>query len=139
MRQLFFWTATSYAVFLWIVTLSWVVVPSMILAVWNLPADDAGFSIGLRVGGLTFGWGLALFLARRQPPSPARRAISYGSAAANLAAALGGVYSFWTGLAGVGILLPVVIEVATAIAFLLAERAPRNPITGATQEDAASY
>ena len=43
---------------------------------------------------------------------------------ANLAAAASGAYSLAQGLVGAGILLPVTIEVAAALAFVVAERLP---------------
>jgi len=126
MRIHFRWVATIFAVFLWVVALNWMLFPALLLDMWDLPNDPAEQTLGLRVAGLVLGWGVALFLARRQPPSPARRAISYGSASANAAAAAGGVYSVMAGLAGTGVLLPVVIEVVAAAAFILAERAHQD-------------
>jgi hypothetical protein len=125
MRIRFFWVATLWAVWLWLVAITWVVNPSLPLALWEMPMDEAAISLGLRVAALCVGWGLILFMARREPPSGARRAISYGSAAGNVAAAAGGIYSLATGLASAWILQAVVLELITAAAFVLAERAPR--------------
>jgi 4-amino-4-deoxy-L-arabinose transferase-like glycosyltransferase len=125
MRIRFFWVATLWAVWLWLVAITWVVNPSLPLALWEMPMDDAAISLGLRVAALCVGWGLILFMARREPPSGARRAISYGSAAGNVAAAVGGIYSLASGLASAWILQAVVLELITAAAFVLAERAPR--------------
>jgi hypothetical protein len=101
-----------------------------------MPMDEAAISLGLRVAALCVGWGLILFMARREPPSGARRAISYGSAAGNVAAAAGGIYSLATGLASAWILQAVVLELIAAAAFVLAERAPRA--VEATQASAAA-
>ena len=125
MRIRFFLVATPWAVWLWMVAITWVFFPTIPLGLWEMPIDDAGISLGLRVAALCFGWGLILFLARREPPSGARRAISYGSAAGNVAAAAGGVYSLATGLANAWILQAVVVELVAAAGFVLAERAPR--------------
>ena len=124
MRVRFSLVATAFAVWLWIVVACWVFVPSLVLQVWGLPVDDAGTSLGLGVAGLCLGWAVILFLARREPPSPARRAISFGSAAGNVAAVAGGISSLATGIAGVWILMPVVIELLVATAFIIAERVP---------------
>lgn len=124
MRVRFSWVAAAFAVWLWIVVAWWVFLPSVVLQIWALPVDDAGISLGLRVAALCLGWGVILFLARREPPSPARRAISFGSAAGNVAAAAGGIWSLATGIAGVWILFPVVVELLVATAFILAERTP---------------
>lgn len=118
----FFWVSTIFALFLWSVTLGWIFFPELVLGMWALPTTSVAVSLGLRVAGLVLGWGVALFLARRQQASPVRRAISYGSATAGLAAAASGVYSLVLGVVGVGILIPVTIEVAAAAAFILAER-----------------
>jgi hypothetical protein len=136
MRIRFFWVATLWAVWLWLVAITWVVNPSLPLALWEMPMDDAAISLGLRVAALCVGWGLILFMARREPPSGARRAISYGSAAGNVAAAAGGIYSLATGLASAWILQAVVLELIAAAAFVLAERAPRA--VEATQASAAA-
>ncbi len=116
MRVPFFWVSTIFAVFLWSVTAGWVFLPELVLGMWALPTTAAAVSLGLRVAGLVLGWGVALFLARRQPASPVRRAISYGSATAGFATAASGVYSLALGLVGIGILLPVAIEVTAAVA-----------------------
>lgn len=126
MRVSFFWVATIWAVWLWIVAINWTFFPTIPLGLWEMPVDDAGLSLGLRVAALCFGWGVILFLARRSAPSPARRAISFGSAAGNVAAAAIGVYSLATGLASAWILQAVVLELLAAAGFLLAERVPRE-------------
>ena len=136
MRIRFFWVATLWAVWLWLVAITWVVNPSLPLGLWEMPMDDAGISLGLRVAALCTGWGLILVLARREPPSGARRAISYGSAAGNVAAAAAGIYSLALGLASAWILQAVVLELITAAAFVLAERAPSAVST--TQAKAAA-
>ena len=125
MRIRFFWVATLWAVWEWLVAITWVVNPSLPLGLWEMPMDDAGLSLGLRVAALCLGSGLILFLARREPPSGARRAISYGSAAGLVAAAAGGIYSLASGLASAWILQAVMLELIAAAAFVLAERAPR--------------
>jgi hypothetical protein len=127
MQVRFSWVATAFAVWLWIVVACWALVPSLVLQVWALPVDDAGISLGLRVAALCLGWSVILFLARNEPPSRARRAISFGSTAGNIAAAAGGIWSLATGIAGVWILFPVVVELLVATAFILAERVPLAP------------
>jgi hypothetical protein len=52
MRIRFFWVATLWAVWLWLVAITWVVNPSLPLALWEMPMDDAAISLGLRVAAL---------------------------------------------------------------------------------------
>ena len=125
MRVTFFWVAILWAVWLWMVAITWVFFPAIPIGLWEMPIDEAGISLGLRVAALCSGWGLILFLARRESPSGARRAISYGSAAGNVAAAAGGIFSLATGLAGAWIMQAIILELAAAAGFVLAERAPR--------------
>ena len=136
MRIKFSWVATLWAVWLCMVAVTWVFFPAIPLELWEMPMDVAGISLGVRVAALCFGWGLILFLARREPPSGARRAISYGSAAGNVAAASGGIYSLAAGLAGVWILQAVLLELLAAAAFILAER-NRGGVGGTAQTHAA--
>ena len=49
---------------------------------------------------------------------------------ANVAAAVGGIYSLAIGLVGVGILLPVGLELLAVSAFILVERQAQEPAAG---------
>lgn len=125
MHVRFVWVATFFAVFFWAVTASWVFLPSELMAFSGLPADDgAGLANGLRIGGMLLGWGVMLFLARREPPSRARNAIAIGSAVGLYGFLLVGLYLLIAGIVGPGMLTSMAVELLGGTAFLLTLREP---------------
>jgi len=114
--------ALVLAVFCGVLAAGWLAAPRLLLATWDLPLDPAARVMALRTAALYLGLGVILFLARGQPPSPARRALAVGSAVVCAALAIAAVGSLAAGLAGPGVLIPVVVEVVAAAAFILTLR-----------------
>src|SRR2546430_6101825 len=100
--------------------------PAVILADWGVGFDESIGIVCRRSAALYAGVGLMLFLARKAEFSPARSAMVSGFVFICVVLAGLGVFELASGHVNSGILLPVLIEVALAIAYLLVERAERS-------------
>ncbi|GAA1761666.1 hypothetical protein [Agromyces humatus] len=135
MSRRYFWVATILAVYCWLIPVAWLVAPSVPLTSWGLEIEPVAAWFGFRAGVGTAGFGIALFLVRREPPSRGRLAVSVAFIAAWLTYAAVGVYSVITDAAGVGLLATVGVEIVVAAALAWAEfgtrrRAKRNAPRG---------
>ncbi|MGR0319647.1 hypothetical protein [Agromyces sp. ZXT2-3] len=131
MSRAYYWVATILAVYCWLIPLAWLVAPSVPLTSWGLEIEPVAAWFGLRASVGTAGFGIALFLVRREPPSRGRLAVSVAFIATWLTWAAYGVYSVITGAAGVGLLATVGVEIVAAAVLAWAEfgtrrRAERN-------------
>ncbi len=126
MSRAYFWVATILAVYCWLIPLAWLVAPSVPLTSWGLEVEPVAAWFGLRASIGTAGFGVALFMVRREPPSRGRLAVSVAYIAAWLTWAAYGVYSVITGAAGVGLLATVGIEIVTAAVLAWAEFGTRR-------------
>ena len=126
MKRFYFWVATVLAVYSWAIAAAWLFVPSVPVWGWGLVGGAEVVSMGQRVGILVAGLGLSLFLVRREPPSRARRAVTIGFLVAWFGAAVVSAVAFATGVAGIGMLATVFIEVVAAGILAFAEFGSRS-------------
>jgi hypothetical protein len=104
---------------------------NLVVARWQIEPTDAVLVLGRRIGALYIGLGVMYFIARSAPVSPARTALSAGTAVALSILALLGVYEFTSGRVGPGIFVSAGIELLIALAYisvLVSER--KTPIQG---------
>ena len=121
-RPLFFWLSWFYAVFFAALAVQWVLLPQLPIGLMGLHDDEGTRAVGVRLAGLMVAWAVTLFLARDLPPSPGRRAISYGMVALGASTALGGLMGLMTGTHGPGVLVALAVETLMAVGFLVADR-----------------
>ncbi len=121
MSRAYFWVATILAVYCWLITVAWLVAPSVPLTSWGMEFEPESVAFGLRGGVATAAFGVALFLVRREPPSRGRLAVSVAFIGAWLCYAAVGVYMVITDVSGVGMLATVGVEIAAAAALAWAE------------------
>lgn len=100
--------------------LGWLFAPDAVLSSWGVGFSYSAGMVGRRGGALFAGLGVMFFIARNAEPSPARAAMVAGFMTACLGLAVLGLLEFATGHAGVGILPPVVAEIALIAAFWFA-------------------
>lgn len=93
--------------------------PGMLWALFGIDGGAAGDFAFRRAGLLFFMLGLVLFALRDLGPGTARRGVAGGMALGMAAMALLGLWEFARGMAGPGLLVPVVTESAFAAAFAL--------------------
>ena len=91
---------------------------ALIVGRWQLDPTSGVLMLGRRLGALYLGLSVIFFLARSSGPSPARVALSSGTAVACILLALTGLHAFATGLVGSGMLISVAVELLLAVAFL---------------------
>ncbi|HEX7987965.1 MAG TPA: hypothetical protein VF616_30940 [Duganella sp.] len=101
----------------------WLLAPQLPLSDWGLALTPSAALLGRRSAALYAGVALMFFLARNAEPSTARTALSNGMVAIGLMLAALGVFDFATGHVTPHILVPVVLEVGIALAFLSVGRA----------------
>lgn len=126
MSRAYFWVATILAVYCWLIPVAWLVAPSVPLSSWGVEIEPVTAMFGLRASVGTAGFGVALFLVRREPPSRGRLAVSVAFIFSWLTWAAVGVYSVIAGTAGAGILATVGIEIVAAAALAWAEFGTRR-------------
>jgi len=104
--------------------LIWLVVPQLLLWVWQIDASHSALLMARRGGALFLGLGVILWRTRHADPSPARSATAYGlSVSCGILATLG-ASEFMTGHAGPGIWLAVAVEYTLAACFWAVRQAP---------------
>jgi peptidoglycan/LPS O-acetylase OafA/YrhL len=117
----YFWVASILAVYCWLITVAWLVAPSVPLTSWGMEIEPDSAAFGLRGGVATAAFGVALFLVRREPRSRGRLAVSVAFIGAWLFYAAVGVYMVITDVSGVGMLATVGVEITAAAALAWAE------------------
>jgi nitrate reductase gamma subunit len=97
----------------------WLFFPAAMLALWGVEqhANAVTIYMGQRYGGLFFGYTVILWLARRSPPSPTRRAILAAGFAATAVLAVISLFGVLTGTVGPAAWTAVVVEALLAVAF----------------------
>ena len=109
---------------------TWILAPSILLAVWEVEFSYSAGLVGRRGAALFAGIGVMFFCARNAEPSSARSALISGFIVGCVALAALGTFELATGHAGLGILSAVLVEVVLALAFLYIartqERAPNS-------------
>lgn len=115
--------AIIYASICFALALIWMFSPQVLLAVWGVEYNKAAALVGRRSAALFLATGVMLFGARNAAPSVARSAIVYGFATGCLALAALGLFEFFMGHAGLGIMPVTVVEFIMAGAFVWVNRA----------------
>lgn len=100
--------------------LIWLLIPKLLLSLWGVKFAEPAGLVSRRAAPIFAGMGLMLFKLRHVGPCPARTAVSSGFMVTCLMLALLGTIELVTGHAGPGILLAVVVEIALALGFYLA-------------------
>lgn len=100
----------------------WILVPHILLSIWQVESSVSTILAGRRSGALFFGLGVMLWLAQDATSSPTRDAIAAGFAASCAVLAALGIYEFVAGHAGVGIWLAVAVEIPLAVGFAFVRR-----------------
>lgn len=129
MRLRFSAIAVALAVFVVLLVIGWLLFPGALLAAWGLELGDGVTVLVLaqRTAALYAGLAVLGFLARRIPPSQARRAIAVGTAVLCAGLAASGLFWFAVGETGIGGLVTAVFELAIGAAYLFADRTDVGP------------
>jgi hypothetical protein len=91
---------------------------ALVVGRWQIEPTSGVLLLGRRIGGLYLGLSVIFLLARSAPPSPARTAVSAGTAVGLLLLAILGVYEFTAGRAGRAILASAAVEGLLAAGFI---------------------
>lgn len=102
-----------------------VALPDVIYFIFNLSGDELGNFLAKRAGMLFLGVATLLFFSRNAQASDARSAISLGLWVAMAGLALVGLYEFFRGYAGLGILLAIATETSFAVCYFAVWRFDR--------------
>lgn len=115
--------AIFYASICFALALIWTFSPTVILTLWGVEYNNAADLVGRRSAALFAGTSVMLFGSRNAAPSVARSAIVYGFATGCLALTALGLFEFFMGHAGLGILPITVVEFIMAGVFWWVNRA----------------
>lgn len=115
--------AIFYASICFALALIWTFSPQVLLALWGVEYNNAADLVGRRSAALFAGTSVMLFGTRNAAPSVARSAIVYGFATGCLALAALGLFEFFMGHAGLGIMPVTVVEFIMAGVFWWVNRA----------------
>ena len=96
---------------------------SVLVGTWGLASGVTSEIIARRTAMVFLGFGVALWMARNEPTSPARRGLALGFAVACFALATLGLAELAANHVGLGILMPVVVEVAMGAALVVSRDA----------------
>ena len=96
----------------------WLAAPGVFVWMWQLQPGAGTEVVGHRCGALFAGIAVMLYLVRGSGPGRERDAISTGFAVGCALLAATGLQALYSGMAGPGILLAVVVELLLAAAFL---------------------
>ena len=111
-------TATVTSVITLLLGAAYALAGPLVLSRWQLLPDASALLLARRVGALYLGLSVIFFLARSAPSSPARKALSAGTAVACFLLATTGLHAIFTGLVGPGMLVSVALELLLSLAFL---------------------
>ncbi|MEL6511631.1 MAG: hypothetical protein AAGK28_04290 [Pseudomonadota bacterium] len=92
--------------------------PTVYLTGYGVPVNDSATFITRRAAPMFLGLAFMMWAIRNQTPSPARRAITDGTALLLLGIAATGLYALATGAVGPKILVGVAVELPFAAALL---------------------
>lgn len=95
----------------------WLIEPCFLMHIWQISCDPSAEIIARRGGVLFLGLGLILYLSRHANPTQERNAIAIGMLTACSGLSLLGLYSFFTGNAGIGIWIAIITEAFLAMGF----------------------
>jgi hypothetical protein len=98
---------------------TWLLVPGLLLSLWNVQTSPAAELVARRGAVLFFGFAIMFFSSRNTEPSVTRLSLVRGFAVGCLALACLGIFEFVLGHAGVGIFLAVVVELLLAVLFFV--------------------
>lgn len=91
----------------------------LLLDTWGLSSALSSEVVARRAAMLFLGLGTTLWMARNEPPSPTRTAVSVGFAITCFSLAILGVAELAAAHVGLGILLPAAVEIAIGTALVL--------------------
>ncbi|MGA3124772.1 MAG: hypothetical protein ABSF69_28815 [Polyangiaceae bacterium] len=114
MRLTFRQLAVFASLVCFLLALTWLFAPRLLLRMWGIDYSYPVGLVGRRGAALFLGMGVMFIAARDAPPSPSRAAMAQGFSVALLSLATLGVVELSTRHAGPGILSAVVVEVALA-------------------------
>ncbi len=97
-----------------------VFMPGVIHWFFGIEAHASSNFMARRAAMLFLGYGLLCYLSRNAPHTPLRDMICLSMSGMMAGVALMGLYEFWRGFAGVGILLAVAVELGFAYGFVRA-------------------
>jgi hypothetical protein len=101
-------------------SITWLLAPNFLLGMWGVEYTYAVGLVSRRGASLFLSLGVIFLLARNAAPSPSRSALVVGFVVGCLSLAALGVYEFLSGHANISILFAVAVEIALALAFLVA-------------------
>lgn len=117
-----FWAVAASAL-CFLLAAVWLVRPQLLISIWRLQTGPTALVLARRSAALFAGIGIMFWLARAEPPSPARNALSVGLAAGCLVLAGLGIADWANGQVGSGIFLAVLTELALAVGIIASRRA----------------
>ncbi len=106
-----------------VLAMAFFVVPNVVTAAWGLFLEGDAAFVGQRFAAAFAGFAVMLFLVRDAPPSPARRAVAFGVAAAMFLVAIVGLLGLAQGTVGGGIFMAIAVELVIGTALVLTGRA----------------
>jgi hypothetical protein len=96
--------------------------PSVFVWMWQIEPGSGTDMVARRCGALFAGIAVILYRVRASGPGPERDAIAIGFAVGCVLLAVTGLQALYSGVAGLGILLAVAVELLLAAAFLSTRR-----------------
>ena len=112
------------------------VAPPVVFWMFGIDGGPVAALLTRRAAVLVLGVALTLWLAREAAPSPARQAIAFGVGVSWLGLAVLGAVEFFRGMAGAGIWVAIVTELALGGSFLRAWAADRDAAASLTEASA---
>ena len=89
-----------------------------LLKEWGIEATDGPLVMCRRIGALYLGLALMFLLGRTAAPSDLRSAVCLGVGGASALLALLGFFELWAGRVSSGVIVPALVEVVLAAAFV---------------------
>jgi hypothetical protein len=111
--------AVISAVICYILALTWIFFPNLLLALWSVPYSEPVGVVARRGGALFTAIGTIFLISKNAEVSLARYGIVIGFALGCASLALLGLLELMSNHAGIGILSAVIVEIALATAFVL--------------------
>jgi hypothetical protein len=107
--------STCFALFI-----TWLFAPHLLLGMWGIEHTYAVGLVSRRAAALFLAIAVMFFLARNAAPSPSRSALVAGFVTGCFSLAALGIFEWLSGKASIGIFIAVTVEIALALAFLIA-------------------
>ena len=92
-------------------------IPEPIFLVFGIAGNASAYFISRRASMLFVGYAVIALLSRNEPPSASRQSISLGIGVSMTGFAATGLFELLRGVAGLGMLLPMLVELFLAFSY----------------------